>query len=118
MASVKYFGGLWLTFNEELQGQISACLQRTYICIIYVTYKLRFCTSCNLYKKSVQVATCTNRLYKLQLVQVDLYKLQHVQILDLYNLQLVQALYLSVEQCILMNLYFKMQKVNRSDLHE
>ena len=33
MASVRYFGGLWMTFNEELQGQISACLQRTYICI-------------------------------------------------------------------------------------
>ena len=26
MASVRYFGGLWMTFNEELQGQISACL--------------------------------------------------------------------------------------------
>ena len=34
MASVRYFGGLWMTFNEELQGQISACLERTYICII------------------------------------------------------------------------------------
>ena len=35
MASVRYFGGLWMTFNEDLQGQISACLDRTYICIIY-----------------------------------------------------------------------------------
>ena len=34
MASVRYFGGMWITFNEELQGQISACLQRTYTCII------------------------------------------------------------------------------------
>ena len=61
-------------------------------------------TSCNLYKKSVQVATCKNSLYKLQFVQVDLYKLQHVQILALYKLQLVQVPYLSVENCILMNL--------------
>ena len=30
MASMRYFGGLWMTFNEELQGQICACLQRTY----------------------------------------------------------------------------------------
>ena len=74
-------------------------------------YKLRFCTSCNLYKKSVQVATCTKSLYKLQLVQVDLYKLQHVQILDLYKLRLVQAPYLSIEQCILMNLNFKIHKM-------
>ena len=29
MASVRYFGSLWMTFNEELQGQISACF---YIC--------------------------------------------------------------------------------------
>ena len=42
----------------------------------------------------------------LQLVQVDLYKLQLVQILDLYKLQLLQAPYLSVEKCILMNLCF------------
>ena len=72
----------------------------------YAMYKLRFCTSCNLYKRSVQAATYTNSLYKLQLVWVDLYKLQLVQILDLYKLQLVQAPYLSVEKCILMNLYF------------
>ena len=26
---------------------------------VYVMYKLRFCTSCNLYKQFVQVATCT-----------------------------------------------------------
>ena len=52
----------------------------------------------------------TNSLYKLQLVQVHLYKLQHVQILDLYKLQLVQAPYLSVEQYILMNLHFKIHK--------
>ena len=48
---------------------------------------------------SVQVATCTRILYKLQLVQVDLYQLQHVQILDLYNLQLVQTQYFSADQC-------------------
>ena len=37
LASVRYFGGLWMTFNEELQGQISACLQRTYIYrILYI----------------------------------------------------------------------------------
>ena len=35
MTSVRYFGGLWMTFNEEFQDQISACLQRAYICIIY-----------------------------------------------------------------------------------
>ena len=40
MASVRYFGGLWMTFNEELQGQISACLQRTYICIIYTSHRM------------------------------------------------------------------------------
>ena len=28
MASVRYFSGLWMTFNEEHQSQISACLQR------------------------------------------------------------------------------------------
>ena len=67
-------------------------------------YKLRFvqvgtCTRnlYKLYKQLVQVATCTNSLYKLQLVQVDLYKLQHIQILDLYKLQCVQALYFSVK---------------------
>ena len=32
-------------------------------------YKLRFCTSFNLYRFLVQVATCTGFLYKLQLVQ-------------------------------------------------
>ena len=42
MALVRYFGGLWMTFNEELQGQISACLQRTYICIIYTTHRMMF----------------------------------------------------------------------------
>ena len=78
-------------------------------------YNLRFCTSCNLYKKSVQVA---NSLYKLQLVQVDLYKLQHVQILDLYKLQLVQAPYLTAERCILLHFYFKIHKINISDLRE
>ena len=57
-------------------------------------------------------------MYKLQLVLADLYKMQHVQILDLYKLQLVQAPYFSVEQCILMNLYFKIHKINISDLHE
>ena len=35
MAYVRYFGGLWMTFNEELQGQISACLQGTYIYVLY-----------------------------------------------------------------------------------
>ena len=38
--SVRYVGGLWMTFNEELQGQISACLQRTYICIIYTNHRM------------------------------------------------------------------------------
>ena len=37
----------------------------------YVMYKLRFCTSCNLYNSSVQVATCMASLYKLQLVQLN-----------------------------------------------
>ena len=36
-----------------------------------IMYKLRF----------------SNSLYKLQIVQDDLYKLQYMQILDLYNLQ-------------------------------
>ena len=40
MASVRYFGGLWMTFNKEVQGQISACLQRTYICIIYTSHRM------------------------------------------------------------------------------
>ena len=35
MDSVRYFGGLWMTFNEELQGQISACLQDIYMYYIY-----------------------------------------------------------------------------------
>ena len=48
-------------------------------------------------------------IYRL-IVQIDLYELQHVQILDLYKLKLVPAPYLSVEQCILMNLYFKIHK--------
>ena len=39
-SSVRYFGGQWMTFNEELQGQISACLQRTYICIIYTSHRM------------------------------------------------------------------------------
>ena len=39
MASLRYFGGLWMTFNEEPQGQISACLQRTDICIIYTSHR-------------------------------------------------------------------------------
>ena len=45
MVSVRYFGGLWMTFNEKLQGQISACLQRTYICIIYTSHRndISFC---------------------------------------------------------------------------
>ena len=81
-------------------------------------YQLRFCTSYNLYKKSLQVATCKSSLYKLQLVQIDLYKLQHLQISDLYKLQLAQAPYLLVEQCILINLYFIFHKINISDLHE
>ena len=42
MASVRYFGGLWMTFNEELQGKICACLQRTYICIIYTSHRMIF----------------------------------------------------------------------------
>ena len=80
--------------------------------------KLRFCTSCNLYKKSVQVATCINSLYKLQLVQVNLYKLQHVQFLDLYKLQLVQAPYFLVEQCVLMNLWYIIHNINIADLRD
>ena len=40
LALVRYFGGLWMTFNEELQGQIYACLQRTYICITYTTHRM------------------------------------------------------------------------------
>ena len=40
MTLVRYFGGLWMTFSEELQGQISACLQRTYICIIYTSHRM------------------------------------------------------------------------------
>ena len=42
MASVRHFGSLWMTLNEELRGQISACLQRTYICItsIYTTHRM------------------------------------------------------------------------------
>ena len=40
MASVRYFGSLWMTINQELQGQISACLQRTYICIIYTSHRM------------------------------------------------------------------------------
>ena len=86
--------------------------------IYNVMYKLKICTSCNLYKKSAQVATCTNSLYELQLVQVDLYKLQHVQSLDLCKLQLLQASYFLVEQCILINLYFKIHKVHKFDLYK
>ena len=33
-------------------------------------YKLRLCTRCNSFKEPVQVAKCTSRLYKLQVVQV------------------------------------------------
>ena len=40
MVSVRYFGGLWMSFSEELQGQISACLQKTYICIIYTSHRM------------------------------------------------------------------------------
>ena len=40
LSSVRYFGGLWMTFNEELQGQISVCLQRTYIFIIYTSHRM------------------------------------------------------------------------------
>ena len=36
ITSVRYFGSLWMTFNEELQGQISACLQRTNIYVLYI----------------------------------------------------------------------------------
>ena len=50
-----------------------------YFFYIYVMYKLRFYTSCNLYSPAVQVATCTTTLYELQLVQNWLYKLQLVQ---------------------------------------
>ena len=90
-----------------------------YICYVQVEilHKLQLvqeiCTNCNSYKLFVQVATCTDFLYK-----VDLYKLQHVQILDLCKLQLVQASYFSVEQCILMDLYFKIHKVHKFDLYK
>ena len=67
-------------------------------------YKLRFCTSFQLVQE-----ICTS---------CNLYKLQHVQILDLYKFQLVQAPYFSVEQGILMNLYFKIHKINISDGHD
>ena len=87
--------------SGQLVGGVGA-----HVIYVYVMYKLRFCLSCHLYKKSVQVATCTNSLYKLQLVWVDLYKLQHVQVLDLYKLQLAQASYLLIEQCIIMKLNF------------
>ena len=60
--------------------------------------------------KEICTATCTNSLYKLHLVQVDLYKLQHVQILDLYKLQLVQASYFSAELCILIYLFIQIYK--------
>ena len=82
-------------YGYTKQVQCMQQLIRIYI-HVSVMYKLRFCTSCNLYKKSAQVATCKNSLYKLQLVRVDLYKLQLVQMSDLYKLQLVQAPYLSV----------------------
>ena len=81
-------------------------------------YKLRFCSSWNLYKKSVQVATCTTTLYKFQLVLVDLYKLKLVHILDLYKLQLLQALYSAVEEGILMILYLKICTISISDIHK
>jgi hypothetical protein len=45
-----------------------AYLDSLYI-YIYVVYKLRFCTSYNLYKNIVQVITCTTQKYKLKLVQ-------------------------------------------------
>ena len=38
-------------------------------------YKLRFCTSCNLYKEPVQVATCTSRLYKIGCRNCNLYRI-------------------------------------------
>ena len=34
-----YFGTPWITLNEELPGQMSACLNRTYISVIHITYE-------------------------------------------------------------------------------
>ena len=42
-----------MTFNEELQGQISACLQRTYICIIYTSHRM---IRLSVYELSVKIS--------------------------------------------------------------
>ena len=34
-----YHGSPWMTLNKELQDQMSACLQRTYISVIQITYE-------------------------------------------------------------------------------
>ena len=44
---------------------------RKRISFIFIIYRLGFGTSSHLYKKSAQTAIPTNKLYKLQLVQVD-----------------------------------------------
>ena len=42
-----------MTLNEELQGQISACLQRTYICIIYTSHRM---IRLSVYELSVKIS--------------------------------------------------------------
>ena len=42
------------------QAEAKSALPAVYI---YVMYKLRFCTSCNLYRFLVQVATCTSSIF-------------------------------------------------------
>ena len=79
-----------LEFRSIILKQ-SSNLYTTQMLIVSLMYML--CTSWDF----VQVSTCTNTLYKLQLVQ---------------------ALYLSVKQSILMNLYFKIHNINISNLYE
>ena len=71
----------WDAMPEQLDHTLKEA-KRDYLQIftvnradIYVMYKLRVFTSCNSYKESVQVATCTSKLYNLQRVQDCLYKL-------------------------------------------
>ena len=55
-----------------IKGTIKYCtrwdLLMVKFCTSYTLYR-QSCTSCNLYKLFVQVATCTGILYKLQLIQ-------------------------------------------------
>ena len=41
-------------------------------------YNFRFCTCCNLYKKSVQVAACTINLYRLLCTSCNMYKYRDI----------------------------------------